>query len=105
MGQPLTDLLYGAGTFAAGSQLFWIVLAGGAFAVVSILLRGMLIVYVPTRWIVWHDTLSLVLLAVSSGLLTWLYGLTGTASGVTFALAFRALLSEAVVWLAVRRRL
>ncbi len=105
LGQPLTDLLYGAGTFAAGSQLFWIVLAGGAFAVVSILLRGMLIVYVPTRWIVWHDTLSLVLLAVSSGLLTWLYGLTGTASGVTLALAFRALLSEAVVWLAVRRRL
>jgi O-antigen/teichoic acid export membrane protein len=105
LGRPLTDLLYGAGTFASGSRLYWIVLAGGAFAIVSILLRGMLIVYVPARWIVWHDTLSLLVLAASSGLLTWLYGLTGTAAAVTLALAFRALLSEAVVWLAVYRKL
>jgi O-antigen/teichoic acid export membrane protein len=105
LGQPLTDLLYGAGTFAAGSQLYWIVLAGGAFAVISILLRGMLIVYVPTAWIIWHDTLSLIVLGAGCSLLTWLYGLTGAASGVALALAFRAALSETVVWLAVRRQL
>lgn len=103
LGQPLTDWLYGAGTFAAGSQLYWIILAGSACAIVSILLRGMLIVYVPAPWIVWHDTLSLVVLAAAGLILTHLYGLTGAASAVALALAIRALLSEAVVWLAVRR--
>jgi O-antigen/teichoic acid export membrane protein len=105
LGQPLTDLLYGAGTFATGRHLYWIVLIGGAFAVVSILLRGLLVVYVPTRWIVWHDTLSLIVLAIAGILLTWFYGLSGAACAVALGLAVRALLSEAVVWLAVRRRL
>jgi O-antigen/teichoic acid export membrane protein len=105
LGQPLTDLLYGVGTFAAGARLYWLVLAGCACAIVSILLRGLVIVYVPLRWIIWHDTLSLLALAVSSVVLTWRYGLAGAAMAVLAGLALRALLSEAVVWLTVRRKL
>jgi O-antigen/teichoic acid export membrane protein len=105
LGQPLTDLLYGAGTFAGGSKLYWIVLAGCAAGIVSILLRGMLIVYVSPRLIVWHDTLSLLVLLLAGVVLTWWYGVTGTATAVALALGFRAVMSEVVVWLTVRRKL
>jgi O-antigen/teichoic acid export membrane protein len=104
-GQPLTDLLYGAGTFASGSRLYWIILAGCICGIVSILLRGMLIVYAPAHWIVWHDTLSLLVLLIAGVGLTWWYGVIGTAAAVALTLAFRSLMSETVVWLAIRQKL
>lgn len=104
-GRVVTDLLYGAGTFAAGRSLYFIILFGCAFSLVSNLLRGMLILHAPMRWILWHDTASVILLASLSVPLVLFFGLLGAALAVALTLLLRAVLSEAVIWLAVRRHL
>jgi hypothetical protein len=103
LGPKLTDVLYGAGTYAAHPQLFWMVLAGCTLAIVSTLLRGMLIVYVRPSWLIWHDTATILfLLVVSLTLILW-QGLWGAALAVAVTLAFRTLLSELVIFATLRK--
>ena len=104
LGPKLTDVLYGAGTYAAHPQLFWIVLAGCALAIVSILLRGMLIVYAQPAWLVGHDTATILFLfIVSIPLVSW-QGLLGAALAVAATLVFRAVLSELVIFATLRKQ-
>jgi O-antigen/teichoic acid export membrane protein len=104
LGPKLTDVLYGAGTYSAHSQLFWMVLVGCTLAIVSTLLRGMLIVYVQPKWLVGHDTATILfLLVVSIPLIFW-QGLFGAALAVAVTLGFRAVLSELVIFATLRKR-
>ncbi len=104
LGPKLTDVLYGAGTYAAHPQLFWIVLAGCTLAIVSTLLRGMLIVYVRPSWLLWHDTATIMFLSVVSLTLIFWQGLWGAALAVAVTLAFRTLLSELVIFATLRKQ-
>ncbi len=104
LGPKLTDVLYGAGTYAAHPQLFWIVLAGCTLAIISTLLRGMLIVYAQPVWLVGHDTTTIMfLLIVSIPLIIW-QGLLGAALAVAVTLAFRTVLSELVIFVTLRKQ-
>ena len=104
LGPKLTDVLYGAGTYAAHPQLFWIVLAGCTLAIVSSLLRGMLIVYVKSIWLVGHDTATILFLFIVSIPLIFWQGLQGAALAVAASLAFRAVLSELVIFATLRKQ-
>ena len=105
LGPKLTDVLYGAGTYAAHPRLFWIVLAGCTLAIVSTLLRGMLIVYAQPFWLVGHDTATILFLLIVSIPLVFWQGLLGAALAVAATLAFRAVLSELVVFATLRKPL
>lgn len=102
-GKPLTDLLYGVGTFESGKALYTIVLVGCCFSIAPILLRGMLVVHVASSRIVWIDTLSLLFIALSSLVLVNWYGLIGAAAAAALSMVFRAVLSEAAIRLTFRR--
>ena len=103
LGRPLTDLLYGAGAFESGKPLYWIILAGSSCSVVSILLRGLLIVHVAPVWIVWIDTISVLFITVSTFILVKLYGLMGAAVAVALSMVLRAAMSEVAVRLTITK--
>lgn len=105
LGRPMTDLLYGAGTFESGKLQYVIVLAGCSLGIISLLLRGLLVVHVAAARIVWIDTISVLFIAASSFVLTSRFGVTGAAVAMALSMALRAALSEAAIWLTVRQHL
>lgn len=103
-GPAITDWLYGVGTYRAGRMLYLIILFGCSLSIISTLLRGMLIVHAPTRWIVAHDTVGLIFLTTACLILVSSYGLIGAAAAVALTMVVRAVMSEMTIRLTWRRR-